>query len=169
MPHAAPVRNGKKRGATCGIHAAPVRNEKKRGQRVGFTRPRLNKNSPPPTTGRDNGARTRRRVVLTPPHSPRWLLERKKGRRGHEQPPPPQFPCILVPPSLASSLPFPSSSLLLAPYLLISAPVSLEEGRGGRCDVAGLFVDADLAAGVVSDSDMASEVAGVGDVAFGGC
>ena len=167
MPHAAPVRNGKKQGAACGIHAAPVRNEKKWGWRVGFTCPRLNKNSPP-TMGRDNGARTRWRVVLTPPRSPCWLLKRKKGRRGHERPPPPQFPCILVPPSLASSLPFPSSSLLLAPYSLTSAPVSLEKGRGGRCDVAGLFVDADLAAGVVSDGGVASEVAGVGDVAFGG-
>lgn len=78
-------------------------------------------------------------MVSTPAH---WLLERKKkGRRGHELPPP--FLALSYPSLL------PSPILLTPPHPHLPIPMhkSLEEVRGGLCDMAGSFVSADMVAG----------------------
>ena len=126
MPHAAPVRNREKQGQRVAFTLPLLEMRKKRGQRVAFTHPRLNKNSPQQRGG-----------IIELERGGVWLLgclvgfwNKKRGRREHEWPPPspPISPASSFSPSLASSLPVLSSSLL-APQSLISVPTSLEKGR----------------------------------------
>ena len=65
---------------------------------------------------------------------------------------PRRFPCLLLPHSPASSLHFLSPSLLLTPTPPISAPTSLEEGRGSRCDLSSAVT---WRVGVVNGGDVA--------------
>ena len=137
--HAAPVRNGGRPGAVCGIHAAPVIGARKcarNGVVCGYH------TAPSSTLG---GIKLKRDGV--------WFSHRLVGFRNEKKwegggtsclPLPPPFPLPLCSPSLA---PFPSSSHFLAPQLLDSAPTSLEEGRGRRFDAGWSFVDGDVVAG----------------------
>ena len=64
---------------------------------------------------------------------------KNRGGGMYSLPHPHHIPWTLVlPPSLSSSLPSLFSSLLPAPYSLISVPTSLDKGRGSCGDMAGL-------------------------------
>jgi len=94
----------------------------------GVHAPRLNKNSPPQPGGiielERAGVWFSRRLV--------GFWNKKMGRRGHELPP----PSLAVSPPSSFPIPLPPGSPLVPPcsHLSISAPTSLEEGRGSHSD-----------------------------------